>query len=786
MKMQHFLLLLALGAGLPVVAAPVHEAVRLESPAKSALTPGPDAKGRHQNGFVRPLAKSASLGAWEPAAGGHLARARATSVGAAGLRVRLDLGTMPGEIELRAQGDGPVETMVVDPRLATEAWTPWTDGESQVIEVYSRVRPSDEALRIGAVVHMTEKTLAKAASSCTVSTSCTTGDAALDAAIAVRKKSLMRLSFIDQGASVVCSATLVDTALRAAYVLTANHCIGSDGAANSITSRWFFEQTPCNATTLDPAGTQVAGGMQIVYASYATDMTMLLMNGAPPAGATYAPINTARLATNDAVVTLSHPRGDASRTTRGTITGEGRAFDLPYDQYVARMTLGMIEPGSSGSGLFSLAGGTLQLRGVTSAADDELSCTNTTAPTYFGRAEVFYPQVAQFIGAASPAPDDAPNRPRDLANTPITSADPYIALNLRPAPELNLGTRQINYPGDVDVFRFFVSAPTVVSAFTTGSTDTVGTILDLRGEGVMANDDAQRGNLNMGMTRLLQSGMYFLQIAHWDPAATGSYGVTLRADNVSTVNHTALWWNPAEPGWGLNVNHQGNTVFATLFTYDNDGTPMWLVMSNGVRQPDGISYTGGLARTTGPVFNAQPWGAVSLANVGRMTIQFGSQGNALLNYSVNGVEVQKSLLRQEFSTMPDCRWSHFDRSQAINYQDLWWNPAETGWGLNVAHQGSILFVTLFTYGADGKARWFVMSAGRRTAPGVYSGTLYQTGGPPFNASPWTPTTATAVGNMVLNFAHGNQATLTYDVNGVSVSKQIQRQVFSTPRVECEP
>ncbi len=781
--MKRLLLAGFLGAVGAAVAAPIHDAVALGPLPKVAF--GPDANGRHQNGLVRALPKSVTLGAWEPVAGGYQARARASSEGAQGIRVRLDLGTLPGAVEVRAQGEGPVETMPVDPLSGPFAWTPWTDGPAQVIEVFSRVQPSDAALRIGAVVHMTEKAFAKAAAACTVSTSCSTGDAALDAAIAERKKSLLKLSFIDAGGAFICSATLVDTPLRPApYVLTANHCIGNDAAAASITSRWFFEQAPCGASTLDPANIQVAGGMQVVFPNYNVDMTLLLMNVSPPAGVTFAPMNTTRLATNAAVVNLSHPRGDASRLATGTIVGETRNFDLPYDMYRARMTRGMIEPGSSGSGLFTLANGTLQLRGVTSAADDELSCTNTSAAVIFGRIDVLYPQMAQFIGAGAQGADDAPNRVKEWANVIAGSSESDMALNARATPELNLGTRQINYPGDVDVYRFFVSAPTVVSAFTTGSTDTVGTILDSRGEALIANDDAQNGNLNMGMSTVLFAGTYYLHVAHWDPAATGSYSVTLRADNVGTENFTALWWNASESGWGLNVNHQGNTLFATLFTYDSDGAPMWLVMSNGVRQGDG-SFRGDLARTTGPVFNAQPWGAVGVQNVGTMSISFSSASSMQLSYSVNGVQVQKSLTRQEFSTRPTCTWSHFDRSRAFNFQDLWWNPAENGWGINIAHQGDILFTTLFTYGADGRGRWYVMSSGNRTSPGVYTGILYETRGPAFNAVPWGATTSTPVGNMTLTFNGGNQATLLYDVGGVRVTKQIQRQVFSTPKVECE-
>ena len=40
-----------------------------------------------------------------------------------------------------------------------------------------------------------------------------------------------------------------------------------------------------------------------------------------------------------------------------------------------------------------------------------------------------------------------------------------------------------------------------------------------------------------------------------------------------------------------------------------------------------------------------------------------------------------------------------------NYQGLWYNaPAESesGWGINLAHQGDVIFATWFTYDAAGK------------------------------------------------------------------------------------
>ena len=39
--------------------------------------------------------------------------------------------------------------------------------------------------------------------------------------------------------------------------------------------------------------------------------------------------------------------------------------------------------------------------------------------------------------------------------------------------------------------------------------------------------------------------------------------------------------------------------------------------------------------------------------------------------------------------------------------------------------------------------------------------------------------------MSFNFSSGNAGTLTYSVNGVQVTKQIQRQVFSSPTTQCQ-
>jgi hypothetical protein len=113
-------------------------------------------------------------------------------------------------------------------------------------------------------------------------------------------------------------------------------------------------------------------------------------------------------------------------------------------------------------------------------------------------------------------------------------------------------------------------------------------------------------------------------------------------------------------------------------------------------------------------------------------------------------------------------------SYGTDYTDLWWNPNENGWGVNLIQQYGTIFATLFVYGTDNSARWYVASQ-LEGSPNSFSGTLYQTTGPAFSA-PWTGgQPPTAVGSMSISFSGSNSGTLTYTVNGVTVSKTIQRQ-----------
>jgi hypothetical protein len=277
--------------------------------------------------------------------------------------------------------------------------------------------------------------------------------------------------------------------------------------------------------------------------------------------------------------------------------------------------------------------------------------------------------------------------------------------------------------------------------------------------------------------------------------ATGSALSNVNAPSsefgVSGVNAQGLWWalGGAESGWGINISHQGQKVFATWFTYDAQGRNTWLVMSDG-RDAGRNSYEGTLYRTTGPAFGAA-FDPVSVTRtpVGTLRIDIRNSDNASMTATVDGVTVRKEISKQQYAVpMPTC-FQDGVKGSIPNYQDLWWkSPAESesGWGLNIAHQGDILFITWFTYDGSGQPMWLVGSSIGKKGNATYAGTLYRTSGPSLTASPWDPARVSRMpaGSATLTFGDADNGMFEYSVDGVGQAKTITRQVFSSPASVC--
>ena len=719
--------------------------------------------------------------------GGYVLRVAVRSRDAIGLRVRLKISHLSPGMELRvaARPAAEAQMMSLAAQVAGEIWTPYTAGDTQYIELVlpsgTHTDPSSVNVSVSGAVHFDISPLSahldKASGACNPDVSCTSNDAAIDSAIAERKNSVAQLNFVSDGASFLCSGTLINSErFPVAYFVTANHCISTQAAASTITTFWFKETSSCGATALNPLSRQISGGAQLAFTSYNVDSTLLQLNNAPPPGAVYSSWNAAALTVNAPIVALSHPRGDPQKYAQGTFSRLVRTFDYAQDLYGIRYTRGVIESGSSGSGLFTLSGNSLQLRGILSGATTGgggLSCTNLQDLGVYGRLEIFYPQIKSILETGA-LPSD------DHGNTPAT------ATNLALGGVLN---GSISYAGDVDMFRVTVTQSGTLSVNSTGGNDLVGAFLDSQGSGLEGNDDIETRNNEFGISYKVSPGTYYVSVAHFEPGGLATYQVHANFSTASD-NYGDIWATATENGWGIALSHQGNLIGGALYTYDSDGSNMWLLLAGAQKQSDG-SYVGSLLRFSGPAFDASPWPGQNVVStpVGTMKLQFLNNQTALMTYTVAGVTVSKTITRFVYDKPPTCSFSAFDRSFTRNYQDIWWTTPESGWGINLIQQGSNIAAALYTYDRNGKAQWLLMGQGVRQTTDTavtFSGDLMRFTGPAFNAMPWPATAAsTKVGTMKFEFTEGHKGKLTYSIDGVQVIKQIERFVFSSPATSCE-
>ncbi|MGA8031794.1 MAG: hypothetical protein WCB48_05325, partial [Casimicrobiaceae bacterium] len=94
--------------------------------------------------------------------------------------------------------------------------------------------------------------------------------------------------------------------------------------------------------------------------------------------------------------------------------------------------------------------------------------------------------------------------------------------------------------------------------------------------------------------------------------------------------------------------HQGDVIFATWFTYDANGNPLWL--SGPATKTGPGAYTGTLAQTMGPAFSAVPFDPTRVVEtpVGTLTLTFSDGASGTFAYTVNGVSQVKAITREVF------------------------------------------------------------------------------------------------------------------------------------------
>jgi hypothetical protein len=123
-----------------------------------------------------------------------------------------------------------------------------------------------------------------------------------------------------------------------------------------------------------------------------------------------------------------------------------------------------------------------------------------------------------------------------------------------------------------------------------------------------------------------------------------------------------------------------------------------------------------------------------------------------------------------------------DGGDDLALQNMWWSPAEAGWGLSIVKHGPQMFPMVFTYDSNGKPTWYVMPDGRWTN-GIGSwfyGAFYTAKGSPFYAYDPSRFTLTRLGDMTLAFPGDATGSLTMDFHTNPL------RIFGTARKNIEP
>ncbi|MEO8304302.1 MAG: hypothetical protein ABI724_09280 [Betaproteobacteria bacterium] len=283
----------------------------------------------------------------------------------------------------------------------------------------------------------------------------------------------------------------------------------------------------------------------------------------------------------------------------------------------------------------------------------------------------------------------------------------------------------------------------------------------------------------LGMTRV-DGGGDDRVLVPYNGSATGS----------APTNFSGMWWKaPAgsESGWGIDLVHEGDVIVATWYTYDAGGKAWWLSMA--AFKGAGNTFTGTLYEARGPWFSAPVFdpALVTRTAVGSGTLTFDSAGAGTFTYTLNGVTQAKPITLLTFANpVPACTFATLgDPALATNYQDLWWNASESGWGLNLAQQGNVIVAGWFTFDVDGTPLW-LSGALFQISGTTYAGELIRSTGPAWSATPFDPTVVrrTVAGTASLSFANGNAGTFLSTVNGTTQSKAITRFIFQSPGTVC--
>lgn len=115
-----------------------------------------------------------------------------------------------------------------------------------------------------------------------------------------------------------------------------------------------------------------------------------------------------------------------------------------------------------------------------------------------------------------------------------------------------------------------------------------------------------------------------------------------------------------------------------------------------------------------------------------------------------------------------------------NYQGLWWNASEDGWGMSLTQHGNLLFAAIYTYDSNKNPVWYVIPNCPITTNNC-TGDIFKVSGATPPTLPWNGNSKLVekVGTGSLSFTNSSAGNFSFTLNGVSASKAITLQPLAT-------
>ncbi|HEV8232104.1 MAG TPA: trypsin-like peptidase domain-containing protein [Thermoanaerobaculia bacterium] len=279
------------------------------------------------------------------------------------------------------------------------------------------------------------------------------------------------LLFHEGSSFYACSGGLVGTTDHSfePYLLTANHCFGSQSSASSLEAVFNYRNPTCNGPYPSMSSFPRTLGSTLLATSTTSDFTLVRLGQAPPAGSYFLGWSTDDYAHSGgtSIYRLSYPAPDVgiwpqyySRHAISSIPSPGTCRGYAQGDFIySKDTLGGVGEGSSGAPVL-LGDGRIvgQLLGACGSNVDD-DCDSMSNSTVDGSFAVSYPQIAQWLNPSGVGGPVGPSSCTPNATTLCLNGNRFkVEVSWRVASQGTGGSgTAVPLSGDTGYFWFFSS-----------------------------------------------------------------------------------------------------------------------------------------------------------------------------------------------------------------------------------------------------------------------------------------------------------------------------------------